>query len=78
MTCMGGYSVCRQAFMKLLGIGAARLVRTRKAFKGTDARKFGFSTNNNQGVMSEFHYIFVSLAKIQSKAKLGNMISQTS
>ena len=40
LTHMGGFKVCRQAFMKLLGISAARLVRTRKAFKGVDARKW--------------------------------------
>ena len=37
-----GHPVCRKAFLQLMGISPARLVRTRKAFKGIDGRGFGF------------------------------------
>ena len=37
-----GIPVCRQAFIKILGISASRLVRTRKTFKGFDQRKLSF------------------------------------
>jgi hypothetical protein len=37
-----GISVCRQAFMRLLGISPSRLVRTRNTYKGVDGRTFGF------------------------------------
>lgn len=37
-----GYPVCRKAFLQLMGISPARLVRTRKTFKGIDGRKFSF------------------------------------
>lgn len=37
----GGWPVRRKSFMSLLGISASRLVRTRRTFKGVDARTFG-------------------------------------
>lgn len=36
-----GVQVCREAFLRLMGIGSNRLVRTREAFRGQDMRKFG-------------------------------------
>lgn len=36
-----GTSVCRTAFLQLLGIGRGRLARTKKSFRGEDARKYG-------------------------------------
>ena len=39
-----GISVCRAAFLQLLGIGRARLARTKKTFRGEDARKYGLSS----------------------------------
>ena len=36
-----GVQVCRTAFLQLLGIGRARLARTKKAFRGEDARRYG-------------------------------------
>ena len=39
-----GVPVCRQSFLKLLGISASRLVRTRNSFKGVDGRRWGFLT----------------------------------
>ena len=36
-----GVSVCRTAFLQILGIGKSRLARTKKAFRGEDARRFG-------------------------------------
>lgn len=38
---LAGHSVCRQSFLRLLGISASRLVRTRRTFKGTDGRTLG-------------------------------------
>lgn len=37
-----GHPVCRQAFLKILGISASRLVRTRHSYKGIDARSWGY------------------------------------
>ena len=39
-----GHPVCRQSFLKLLGVSASRLVRTRKTFKGVDFRTLSFSS----------------------------------
>lgn len=36
-----GIRVCRQAFLKIMGLSAQRLVRTRHTFRGQDMRKFG-------------------------------------
>lgn len=40
-----GWPVCRISFLKLLGISASRLVRTRHTFKGVDARTLGTSVS---------------------------------
>ena len=37
-----GYPVCRQAFLKIMGISPSRLVRTRQVFRGVDGRAWGF------------------------------------
>ena len=36
-----GVRVCRQAFLKIMGLSPQRLVRTRHTFRGQDMRKFG-------------------------------------
>ena len=36
-----GVPVCRTAFLQLLGIGRGRLARTKRTFRGEDARKYG-------------------------------------
>lgn len=38
----GGIPVCRQAFIKLLAISPARLVRTRRSYRGVDGRGWSF------------------------------------
>ena len=35
---LAGQQVCRRAFLRMLGIGAARVIRTRKRFQGKDER----------------------------------------
>ena len=36
-----GIKVCREAFLHLLGIGRARLIRTKRSFRGKDMRSAG-------------------------------------
>ena len=48
-----GWPVCRISFLKLLGISASRLVRTRHTFKGVDARTLG-STLVKQSMSIQF------------------------
>ena len=39
-TCMlSGHRVCREAFLKFIGIGKQRLTRTKKRFRGLDERR---------------------------------------
>lgn len=35
---IAGVAVCRRAFLRMMGLGSARLDRTRKAFRGADQR----------------------------------------
>ena len=43
---LGGVQICRDAFIRLLGISGGRLVRTRRSFKGQDMRKFSLLATN--------------------------------
>lgn len=52
-----GVPVCRQSFLKILGISASRLVRTRNRFKGVDGRTWGFLER-----LDVIHYLLASAA----------------
>ena len=43
---IGGTQVCRRAFLRMLGVGQARLNRTRVRFKGLDERTLGGGVGN--------------------------------
>lgn len=53
--CGAGWPVCRQSFIALLGISASRLVRTRRTFKGVDARTFGALPKHDDGNQFTWH-----------------------
>ena len=46
-----GTRVCRQAFIKILGISGWRLIRTRKNFRGLDARTYSALAGKQSGMV---------------------------
>lgn len=52
--CSSGHQLCREAWLRFLGVGKARLTRTKRKFRGLDERSI------NQGILvSGILYIFV-------------------
>ena len=46
-----GHHLCRAAWLKYLGVGKQRILRTKRKFRGVDERTL------NQGVLVEVHVL---------------------